>query len=198
MYMCPEQRTSQEVEMNYSSTTLPWFAVEVTPRKEKQVVDSLMNKGYECLLPMQRTRRNNSGDCKESKMPLFPGYLFCQLSLEENRMALLTTPNLRNLVGVAGRPLPLANHEVAMLKRIVTTGVVAQSWPYMREGDTVELVDGPLAGMRGLLVSVKEDSHLVVSIELLHRSIAVKIHPERVSISSVHTQFGLIPSPAHS
>ncbi|MCU1293040.1 MAG: transcriptional activator RfaH [Bryobacterales bacterium] len=181
--------------MNYSSTRDPWFAVEVTPRKEKQVLDSLVSKGYECLLPMQRMRRNSSGDCRESKVPLFPGYLFCQLSLEENRMALLTTPNLRNLVGVAGRPIPLANNEVAMLKRIVATGVVAQSWPYMREGDIVELVDGPLAGLRGLLVSVKEDSHLVVAIELLHRSIAVKIHPERVSVSPASGRFGLIPSP---
>jgi transcriptional antiterminator RfaH len=161
---------------------LSWFAVQVTPGKEKQVSDNLQMKGYKCLLPIQQTRRHTSYGVKEVKAPLFAGYLFCLLDLADNRMPMLTTPHVRNLVSFGGKPTPLRETEVKIIQRVVDTGVVAQSWPYLREGNPVELVSGPLAGLRGLLVSVKEDSHLVVAIEMLQRSIAVKIHPECVSL----------------
>ena len=163
---------------NISPKHLSWFAVQVTPGKEKQVSDSLRMKGYPCLLPIQQTRRNTPHGVKEVKAPLFAGYLFCQLDLSDNRMPMLTTPHVRNLVSFGGKPTPLKDTELMIIQRVVETGVVAESWPYLRQGNPVELVSGPLAGLRGRLVSFKEDSHLVVSIEMLQRSIAVKIHHE--------------------
>ncbi len=162
---------------------LSWFAVQVTPGKEKQVSDNLQMKGYKCLLPIQQTRRKTPCGVKEVRAPLFAGYLFCQLDLSHNRMPMLTTPHVRTLVTFGGAPTPLRDAEVKTIQRVVETGVVAQSWPYLREGNPVELVSGPLAGLRGLLVSFKEDSHLVVAVEMLQRSIAVKIHPECITIS---------------
>ena len=170
------------IALSNSGTVLPWFAVQVTPGREVYVFESLKRKGYCCLLPTHRARHNRFGGIREFNTPLFPGYLFCQLSLSGSRMSLLTTPHLLKLVAFNGVPHPLASDEVEMLERIIATGVVAESWPYMREGDPIELVNGPLAGMRGTLVSFKEASHFVVAIEILQRSIAVKILPDYVSI----------------
>ena len=127
----------------------PWFACHITPGKEQQVLESIKTKGYSCLLPMQRSRRGTSAGVRETTSPLFAGYVFVQLELSENRMALLTTPNVRTLVSFGGKPAPLGEEEVKTLQRIVETGLMAESWPLLQEGNQVEMVSGPLTGLKG-------------------------------------------------
>jgi hypothetical protein len=79
------------------------------------------------------------------------------------------------MIGAGGVPLPIEDHEMASLQAVQESGLRNTSWPYLREGQRVELVDGPLRGTQGFLSSVREEDHLVISVTLLQRSIAVRV-----------------------
>ena len=85
---------------------VPWYAVRVRPNYEKPVAAALRGKGFQEFLPLIRSKRQWSDRVKIMDLPLFPGYLFCRLNLEE-RLPLLTTPGFLYLVGVGKNPEPV-------------------------------------------------------------------------------------------
>lgn len=90
-------------------------------------------------------------------------------------MPLLVTPDVLSLVSVSGDPAPLEDSEIASIRQLAESGMAVTPWPYTPLGSQVQLLHGPLRGLRGLVVAHSKSTHLVVSIELLQRSIAVEI-----------------------
>ena len=154
---------------------LSWFAVHTRPRWEKFVGMSLEGKGFEAFLPAYTCRRRWSDRIKELELPLFPGYLFCRMSIAERRLPVLTTPGVRHIVGIGGAPVPVPDDEIDAVRAIVASGLAAQPWPFIRVGDRVRLQGGSLDGVEGILVATKKHHRLVVSVELLSRSVAVEV-----------------------
>lgn len=152
-----------------------WYAVETKSRLEKTVDSLLRNKGYETFLPLYKVRRQWSDRIKLLDAALFPGYLFSRLADGQPTLPLLTTPYVRGIVSSEGRPLPVPEEEVEAVRAIVASGLLATPWPYLQEGDRVRIRHGSLAGVEGLLLSFKKQHRLVVSVEMLHRSVAVEI-----------------------
>ncbi len=106
-------------------------------------------------------------------MPLFPGYLFARLALND-KLRVLSVPGVVGLVGFRNRPIPLPEYEIEWLK----TGLSmysAQPHPYLRVGEHVRVTKGPLSGAEGLLVRHKQDFRVVISMELIMRSVSVEI-----------------------
>ena len=158
-----------------SSSGLAWFAIGTRPRWEKFVTHSLEGKGYEAFLPVYKSRRRWSDRIKELDLPLFAGYLFCRMSLEEKRLPVLTTPGVRRIMGIGKVPIPVPDGEIDAVRVIVASGLAAQPWPFVRVGDRVRIKSGALDGVEGLLIASKKHHRLVVSVELLQRSVAVDI-----------------------
>ena len=104
----------------------------------------------------------------------FPGYVFCRFN-PEKRLPVLTTPGVVSVVGIGKIPAPVEDHEISALQSVVTSGCRTQAWPFLRVGQTVRIEAGPLAGLEGLLVAVKNCTRLVVSVTLLQRAVAVEI-----------------------
>jgi len=152
-----------------------WYAVETKTRLEQTVESLLRNKGYETFLPLYKVRRQWSDRIKLLDAALFPGYLFSRLGGGQRTLPLLTTPFVRGIVSSGGRPLPVPEEEVEAVRAIVASGLPATPWPYLQEGDRVRIRHGSLAGVEGLLLSFKKQHRLVVSIDMLHRSVAVEI-----------------------
>jgi transcription antitermination factor NusG len=152
-----------------------WYAVETKTRLEQTVESLLRNKGYETFLPLYKVRRQWSDRIKLLDAALFPGYLFSRLGDGQRTLPLLTTPFVRGIVSSAGRPLPVPEEEVEAVRAIVASGLPATPWPYLQQGDRVRIRHGSLAGVEGLLLSFKKQHRLVVSVELLRRSVAVEI-----------------------
>jgi transcription antitermination factor NusG len=156
-----------------------WFALRVKPRFEKTVATIARNKGYEEFLPLCRSRRRWSDRVQSVDLPLFPGYLFCQLN-PEFRLPLLTIPGALHFIGIGRTPAPIDDQEIASLQAAMRSGLWAEPWPFLDVGQRVRLEEGPLAGLEGLLIEVRKKQRMIVSVTLLKRSVAVEIERDWV------------------
>ena len=152
----------------------PWFALQVRARHESGVANFLSGKGYEPFVPMYTSRRRWSDRIKVVESPLFPGYLFCRFDVN-NRLPILTTPGVIQVVGFNRTPVPVQDTEIYAIQSLVASGFPSQPWPFLQAGDRVQIDSGPLRGLEGLLVEFKGSHRLVVSVTLLQRSVAVEI-----------------------
>ncbi len=157
-----------------------WFALTVKPRHEKTVAQQLPILGVEAYLPLYRSRRRWSDRLKEVEMCLFPGYVFARFNAE-HRAAVLKLPGAVSLVGFGREPAHIPEAEIQAVRDILATGLGVWPWPYLRAGERVRVVRGPLAGLRGILVREKDAWRVVVSVELLQRSVAVEIDREMLA-----------------
>jgi transcriptional antiterminator NusG len=156
----------------------PWFALYVKPRHEKKVTRMLQGKGYEAFLP---TYSHGTKPHKIFDIPLFPGYVFCRFE-PSSRLPVLTTPGVFSIAGSGLNPEPICEHEMEGLKRMLAANFMPVPWPYMQPGQEVSLESGPLRGVRGVVVDANNGRWLVVSVNLLRRSVAVKIEREFLSV----------------
>ncbi len=153
-----------------------WFAVQVRPQAEKSVAAIARYNGFEEFLPLCRSQTRWPGRVQSLDVPLFPGYLFCRIS-PDVRLQLQTIPGVRSIVGDGKTPIPVDDTEMAALRATARSGLPVEPWPLPRNGNRVRLKGGPLTGLQGLLVAVRESYRLVLSISVLDRSIAVEIEP---------------------
>jgi transcription antitermination factor NusG len=151
-----------------------WYALRVRSNFEQRVSTALRGRGFEEFLPQYRSRRAWSDRIKEISLPLFPGYIFCRLN-PLYRLPILQTAGVIEIVGVGGQPYPVAEGEMAAIRRVLAGGVSVSPWPFVRAGQRVEIHQGPLAGLEGILTSVKNEQLLLLSVDLLQRSVAVSI-----------------------
>ncbi len=157
-----------------SDSVQPWFALRVKSRAEKMVAMIARNKGFEEFVPVYQSRRRWSDRFKSVELPLFPGYVFCRLN-PEFRLPLLTIPGVMSFVGIGKIPVPIADGEIAAIQTAIGAGLTAEPYPFLEVGQRVRLAEGPLAGLEGLLVEVRKQQRLVVSVSMLKRSVAVEI-----------------------
>ncbi len=167
------------VESDVTMALPPWFALRVRPNYEKPVAAALRGKGFQEFLPLVRSRRQWSDRVKMMDLPLFPGYLFCRLHLEE-RMPLLTTPGFLYLVGVGRNPEPVEESEIEAIQSVLRSGLPVTPWPSLMVGQKVRLQHGPLRGLEGVLTKIANQHRIYVAVTLLKRSISVEVAPEWV------------------
>ena len=146
----------------------------VRTSREKTANLLLENAGYECFLPISKDMRRWSDRMKEVEVPLFPGYLFCRMD-PHNRLPVLMTPGVIQIVGVGKTPIPVREEEIAAIQRVGKSGLSTMPWPYMQVGHVARIEDGPLRGMSGIVIKIKSGLKLVLSVNLLQRSVAVEI-----------------------
>ncbi|HVB57950.1 MAG TPA: transcription termination/antitermination NusG family protein [Candidatus Acidoferrales bacterium] len=152
----------------------PWFALQVRARREGNVADYLSGNGYEWFLPLYKCRKVWSDRIKEIETPLFPGYLFCRFN-PLNRLPILKTPGVIQVVGYNRIPVPVDGREIAAIQILAASGIPNQPWPFLSLGDRIRIESGPLRGLEGILSAFKGSHRLVASVSLLQRSVAVDI-----------------------
>jgi transcription antitermination factor NusG len=151
-----------------------WYALHTKPRHEHLVNSALRHKGFAPFFPVRRSRRRWSDRIKEIEQALFPGYVFCRFDVQ-NRLPILTTPGVDYVVGSGRTPIPIADSEIESLQAVQRLGLHYQLCPYFHVGQRVRVEYGSLANLEGLLVRIKNQDRLVVSVTLLQRSVAVEI-----------------------
>jgi transcription antitermination factor NusG len=157
----------------------PWYAIQVASRCEKAVSDGLTSRGVMGFLPLFRSRRRWSDRFQDVDLPLFPGYLFCRLDIQ-NRLPVLVIPGVVRIVGLGKTPIPVDDDEVEALQVVVNSGLLMRPWPFLKVGQTVKIEDGPLRNITGILTRIEGFDQLVISISLLQRSVAVGIARESI------------------
>ena len=158
-----------------NDSPFPWYVVVVRSNFERAASLSLQEKGYETFLPACRVQRKWSDRTKQIEIPLFPGYLFCRFDPQQ-RLPILQVPKVVSIVGFPNQgPIPVDETEIDALRSLVRSGLPVGPWPFLTQGNFVTVERGPLAGVEGIVVEVKSQCRLVVSVSLLQRSVSAEI-----------------------
>jgi transcription antitermination factor NusG len=152
-----------------------WYALKVRARSEWMVGANLEHKGYEVFLPTYKVRKRGPNRIKTVDRPLFPGYLFCRFDLR-TRLPILTTPGVSLIVGSGKCPEPVNEPEIEAIRRVVTSGMSYEPCAYLTAGQLVEIEYGSMSGLIGLVTEVRNQFRLIISVNLLMRSVSIEIN----------------------
>lgn len=154
-----------------------WYAVHTRSRFEQKVYDGFCGKSIEVFLPKAQVMSRRKDRRKKILIPLLPGYVFVHSDLEpEEYWDIIKTVGVVRMVGFEGKPVPAKEEEISSLMILDGTDRTVQNRTYMKSGDRVMIMEGPLKGLVGFYLRHKGQSDkVVVSVELLHRSLAVEI-----------------------
>jgi transcription antitermination factor NusG len=161
-----------------SDSTPHWYAIRVKSNRERVTADALRGKDLEVLLPAHRDSRPGK---PAVEIPLFPGYLFCRFDVHV-RLPVLTVPGVVHIVGLRKVPLPIDPIEIAGVQALIQSPFRVMPFPYPPVGRRVEIQEGPLRGVEGVVLAHKGEDKMVVSVTLLQRSLAVALDREWLSL----------------
>jgi transcription antitermination factor NusG len=157
----------------------PWYAVQVASQMESKVALGLQARQYEIFAPTYKERRTWSDRSKTLELPLFPGYIFCRLA-DENIGLAVSTPGVRRIVGFGGKLCPIQDEELETIRKLAILGDSIPV-PYATLGEKVEITEGPLAGIVGVITRLKSGCRLIVSVELIMKSISIDIEESQLA-----------------
>jgi transcription antitermination factor NusG len=163
-----------------------WYALRTKSRHEKVVRDQLKKQGIEPLLLTIRRLSQWKDRKKEIEVPLFSGYCFVRFG-QVAKSVIHRVAGVVEIVGSGGRPEPIPDSEIENLKKFVTAVLSYDPHPYLHEGMLVEVVRGPLQGVRGILLRKENRHRLVVGVRLIRQAAAVEIDVRDVEL--VHNSF---------
>lgn len=179
-----------------------WYAIYTRSRHEQAVNDRLSERAIETFLPMMERWSRRRDRRKRIRVPLFPGYLFAKALLDNHTwVEILKTDGVVHLLSMNRIPQPVPEKQVLDLKALTGMDQVIDLHPYLKVGDRVRVVNGPLAGVEGFLVREKpSQNRLVVSIDLLMQSVSVELDiwdVEPISIARVASDGSKYPRKIH-
>jgi len=173
-----------------------WFAVWTQSHCEQLVCDQLSAKGFETFLPTIREWSRRAGVRRLIPVPMFAGYLFLRHAIEKRSYVdIISTRGVVRILGERwDRLAPVEDAEIEAIQRLRESELALMPYPYLREGQRVRLVEGPLTGVEGFLVRQKAARGLLVlSVNLLNRSVAVEV--ECAAVVPVDCVFGAPTAP---
>ena len=159
-----------------------WFAVYTTSNHEKKVQQRLQMRDVETFLPLfSVTRRRKNRTTVKLELPLFSGYVFVRIARTESARV-LSVPNVLSIVGDGKRALPLPDAEIETLRAGLHLRRV-DPHPYTKVGARVRICSGPLEGLEGIVVRKDDQLRVVLSIDLMRKSIAVHVSADELEPS---------------
>jgi len=151
-----------------------WYAAYTLANHEKKASGEISHRGIETFLPLYRASRRWSDRRVQLELPLFPGYVFVRLALRD-RLRVLQVPGVARIVGFGGLPAALPEEQIEALRAGLGGQLRAEPHPYLPIGRRVRIVRGPLCGAEGSLLRKKGVFRVVLSLELIMRSVAVEV-----------------------
>ena len=153
-----------------------WIAVYTKSRHEKVVIQNLENKNIEAYCPIFKERRQWSDRKRWVEFPLFRSYVFAKIELK-NSIYILQTMGVHHIIKFQGNISIIPDEIIQNIKSMVDGGFTIEQVEYFVKGDEVIVVDGPLKGMDGIVVKIKNENKLVLKVAAIQQAIAVQIHP---------------------
>jgi len=179
----PSQLSSARLALGsqpWASDELRWYAIYTRSRHEKRIQGRLDHQALESFLPLYQAVHRWKDRRMLVSLPLFPGYLFVRMVLPEHRRPVIAVPGVVSLVGRPGCPTPIADHEIEGLRLGAIRGQSMMPHPFLTVGRRVRVLRGPLADLEGILVRRKGKSRLILSIQLIARSVALEVEASDV------------------
>ncbi len=143
----------------------------------------LAGRGIEYLLPVYEEMHRWADRRMTMQLPLFPGYLFVRVPWTQ-RMCVLQVPGVARIVGFNGAPMPLDDVEVEALRAGMASGIRLEPHPFLKSGCKVRIRTGVLRGVEGILVRKKDSDRIVISVDLIMKSVALEIDAANLEVIS--------------
>jgi transcription antitermination factor NusG len=162
--------------------TEDWYAVYVQVNHEKEVTKRLEQKEISCFLPLMETWSKRLDRRKKIQVPFFPGYVFVNVVLDSYaNLNILKTPGALTILRNSEGPLSIPRYQIENLQTIVNSAQPLSTHSYLKEGDWVRVVRGPLTGCMGILNRLDaKKGRLVVSVDIIKKSVSVELDTEDV------------------
>lgn len=165
---------SESIHCSGAMQKRQWFALRTRPAHEKRVAQQLSGRDVEIYLPQYQVIRRWKNRCtKVLHLPLFPGYMFARFAPQE-RLRVIELQSVVGLVGTRTGPSLIAEDEIEAL-RVGLELRKAVPHPNFAIGDRVRIRAGALAGMEGVLVRKKNFLRVVITLDLIMKSVAVEV-----------------------
>ena len=169
-----------EIQIRYNGhCEMQWFALCTRARHEKVVRDRLSGLGIDRMLPTVMRVSQWKDRKKFIEEPLFPGYCFARF-VSSKRITVLEIPGVAYIVGREGYPEPVPLEEIDALTRLATSGLRYTPSVSISEGTSVEIIKGPLAGIRGRLIRRERHHYVIIGVQLLQQGAMVSINVDDV------------------
>jgi transcriptional antiterminator NusG len=155
---------------------LSWYGVQTRSRHEKRVAAMLQDKTIQAYLPLCTSRNQWSDRRKDVNTPLFPGYVFVRIDEDaQSRVQVLQTNGVVNFLGVRGVGVAIPNEEIETVQAILRKSIPVERHPFLQIGQRVRISGGSLEGLEGVLSAMPGPRRLVISIELIQRSVSIEV-----------------------
>jgi len=153
-----------------------WYSLHTRPRHEKIVMQRLQERGVATYLPLITEVHRWSDRKKSVQVPLFSCYVFAKFVPNRNeRLRVLRVEGVFGLVGANGEGSPIPDDQIEAVRNLVEGEIPWSSHPFLKIGQRVRIRSGALDGLEGILVSRNGDRTLVISIDAIQRSLAVRV-----------------------
>jgi transcription antitermination factor NusG len=156
-----------------------WYALYTRHQHERSVAAHLESRGFSTLCPTYMEIRQWRDRKKEITLPVFPCYVFIQGGIER-QISLLSTPGVHSIVCTGKIPAPIGDDEIAAIRRAMDHSIALEPAPFIREGEFVRVICGPLRGVEGVVQRRKDAMRLIISVEILGRSASVEIQSHEI------------------
>ena len=153
-----------------------WYAIHTRARHEKSVTAQLQRTGITTFLPLITQTHRWSDRQQRIECVLFDCYTFVSLeSYPKKQLHILKTPGVVGFVGTRGIGHPIPDKEIEDIRTLLANNIPTTPYPFLRNGRRVRIRGGCMDGLEGILVATNTDRSLIVSIEMIQRSLAVRI-----------------------
>ena len=154
-----------------------WYAVQTRARNEKAIAERLQEQGLTTFLPLVTEIRRWSDRKKKVELPLFSCYVFVKLVASDNeeRMRVYRTNGVFRIVSMRGEAIPIPEEQIERPARGDHSAIPWTAHPFLKIGQRVRIRGGSLDGVEGVLLSRNGDRTLIISVDAIQRSLAVRV-----------------------
>ncbi len=153
-----------------------WYALHTRARHERVVENRLREQGLEAFLPTVRETHRWSDRKKTVEVPLFSCYVFVRCALSaEDRTRVFRIDSALGFVGTRGTGVPIPDEQIENVRSVLSQTAPCRSHPFLKIGQRVRVCGGAMDGVEGVFLSENGDQSLVISVDVIQRSLAVRI-----------------------
>uniref|UniRef100_Q3AU98 Transcription antitermination protein nusG n=1 Tax=Chlorobium chlorochromatii (strain CaD3) TaxID=340177 RepID=Q3AU98_CHLCH len=172
-----------------------WYAVYVRSRYEKKVYQALLEREVNSFLPLYETIRQWSDRKKKVSEPLFRGYVFVNIAMQQESIKVLDTEGVVKFIGIGRKPSVIAEREIEWLKKLVREPeAISRTVASLPAGQKVRVIAGPFKDMEGVVVKEGRESQIVIYFDSIMQGVEVSIYPDLLQPIGKERQ----PLPTHS
>jgi len=151
-----------------------WYVVYTYPRHERAVADQLAHKSVEAFLPTYTKTSRWKDRRVKLELPLFPGYVFMRICIDQKLKA-LSIPSVIRILSFNGAPAPLNDADIDAVRLCIGRGAMLQPHSFIAIGERVRVRKGVFEGLEGIVVRHRNSCKLVVTIALIQKAVALEL-----------------------